>query len=358
MKIALLNDTHRGLRNASSMFSDHQSKFYSEVFFPYMKDNGITAVLHLGDYFDNRKALNVRCLAEDYEQYIKPCEDLGIANTILVGNHDTFFRNTNHYNSLREVFRNKDSIRIIEDPTELTYGNITICAIPWINSENLDDAMALMGSSTSPVCVGHFEFTGFDMYRGIPARGGFNADALKHFGLVLSGHYHTKSSKGNVTYLGAQFEMNWSDCGDPKGFHVLDTETLKLEFVLNPNTLHEKIKYDDTVTDYRTIPSIDLLNQYKEKFIKVIRVNVSNNVAFDEFISRLSGVGAHEVRVLDPIEQTPIAESDDSPVEDIDVSDTIALIDTYIDDSPDVENKSTVKKIMTSLHRDALNAEV
>jgi hypothetical protein len=41
MKIALLNDTHVGVRNSSQIFIDFQKRFYEEIFFPYCKENDI-----------------------------------------------------------------------------------------------------------------------------------------------------------------------------------------------------------------------------------------------------------------------------------------------------------------------------
>ena len=46
MKIRILNDTHCGIRNSSDIFIDVK-KFYRDVFFPYLNNNGIK-VLHLG----------------------------------------------------------------------------------------------------------------------------------------------------------------------------------------------------------------------------------------------------------------------------------------------------------------------
>ena len=62
MKIALLNDTHCGIRNSSDIMMKYQEKFYSEVFFPYLLENNITKILHLGDYYDNRKFINFKAL--------------------------------------------------------------------------------------------------------------------------------------------------------------------------------------------------------------------------------------------------------------------------------------------------------
>jgi len=54
-KIAVLNDTHFGVRNASDIFIDYHRKFFRDFFFPYMKSNSITHILHLGDLYDSRK---------------------------------------------------------------------------------------------------------------------------------------------------------------------------------------------------------------------------------------------------------------------------------------------------------------
>ena len=40
--------------------------------------------------------------------------------------------------------------------------------------------------------------------------------------------------------------MYWNDVDDPRGFHIFDTDTFKLEFIQNPYTMFEKVYYDDT----------------------------------------------------------------------------------------------------------------
>ena len=60
MKIALLNDTHFGARNDSPAFLDYFMRFYNEIFFPYLKDNNIKTLIHLGDVVDRRKFINFK----------------------------------------------------------------------------------------------------------------------------------------------------------------------------------------------------------------------------------------------------------------------------------------------------------
>ena len=58
MKIALLNDTHFGVRNDSEAFRKYQLRFYNEIFFPYLKEHNIKTLVHLGDVVDRRKFIN------------------------------------------------------------------------------------------------------------------------------------------------------------------------------------------------------------------------------------------------------------------------------------------------------------
>ena len=70
MKIAVLNDTHAGARNSSDIFIEYQRKFYEEVFFPYLNDNNIKQVIHLGDYYEHRKFINFKALHENRKQFL------------------------------------------------------------------------------------------------------------------------------------------------------------------------------------------------------------------------------------------------------------------------------------------------
>jgi len=51
-----------GARNDSELFLNHFLTFFEEQFFPYLKENNIDTVIHLGDFFDRRKYVNVNTL--------------------------------------------------------------------------------------------------------------------------------------------------------------------------------------------------------------------------------------------------------------------------------------------------------
>ena len=57
-KVALITDTHWGCRNDSPVFAKHISRYYKNVFFPYLEEHGINYIVHLGDIVDRRKYIN------------------------------------------------------------------------------------------------------------------------------------------------------------------------------------------------------------------------------------------------------------------------------------------------------------
>jgi len=46
--IAVITDTHYGARKGAQYLHDHFEKFYSEVFFPTLKERGVKTILHMG----------------------------------------------------------------------------------------------------------------------------------------------------------------------------------------------------------------------------------------------------------------------------------------------------------------------
>ena len=95
MKVAILNDTHCGVRNSSDIFLHYQERFYTEIFFPYLKEHNIKHILHLGDYYEHRKFVNFKALNQNRKHFLEPMRDNGITMDIIPGNHDVFYKNTN-----------------------------------------------------------------------------------------------------------------------------------------------------------------------------------------------------------------------------------------------------------------------
>ena len=98
MKIALLNDTHFGVRNDSDAFRQHQVDFLENQFFPYLKEHKIKTLIHLGDVVDRRKFINHQTASTFRKVFFDKLWQEKIDTHIIIGNHDTYFKNTNEVN--------------------------------------------------------------------------------------------------------------------------------------------------------------------------------------------------------------------------------------------------------------------
>ena len=347
MKVAILNDTHCGIRNSSDIFLDNAEKFYNDVFFPYLLEHDIRHIIHLGDYFDNRKFINFRALNRNRHVFLERIRKEKITMDIICGNHDTYYKNTNDLNSLKELLGHyMNEVHIIHEPTVMEYGSLKIALIPWICPENNDRTMEFIQNAKCDWVGGHFEFAGFNVLRGVVAPHGLDHKTLSRFEKVLSGHYHTKSQRDNVTYLGTQLEFFWSDADDPKYFHVVDTETREIEAIQDPHTLFHKIVYNDDKIDYNKYNVTDLDN----KFVKIVVVNKKDLFTFDRFVDRIQNRKIHDLKIAENFDEFI---GDNVEDESVSIEETTELLDSYIEAVDTDLDKPRLKVSMRNLMTEA-----
>ena len=352
MRIAILNDTHAGIRNSSDIFIDNAEKFYTDVFFPYLLENDIRHIVHLGDYYDNRKFINFRALNRNRHHFLKPLREHGITMDIIRGNHDTYYKNTGELNSLKELLGHyMNEVTIISKPTVMEYGSLKMGLVPWIDAENEKEAMDFLANAKCDWIGGHFDIQGYEMMKGIKCEHGLDRSVFSRFEQVLSGHFHTKSQQDNIMYLGSQMEFFWNDAHDPKFFHVLDTETRQLDAIRNPHTLHHRIYYDDTKHDYLLYS----LDEIDNKFVKVVVINKSDSFTFDRFIDRINNRSILELKIAENFNEF-IGENVED--EEISVADTSTLLYTYIDAVDTDLDKDRIKTEMSNLMIEAQSLEI
>jgi DNA repair exonuclease SbcCD nuclease subunit len=352
MKIALLCDTHIGARNDSKVFLEHQANFFEKIFFPYLEEHSIDTVLHLGDIFDRRKYINFYTLKRSREFLFDKLRDKSIKVHAILGNHDTFFTTTNEVNSVVLLLREYDNITVYEDDlTHLNLGSSRIAMCPWLTKENSEKNLDAIAKSDAHILCGHFDMKGFEMMRGVLSDHGLDYKTFSHFESVYSGHYHHQSKYGNVTYLGAQYEMNWSDYGCKKGFHVLDTETRELTFVENDVRIYHKLTYDDAELTLDEISSLDT-SVLKNTYVKVVVKNRINPYLYDLFLNRLNDSGAADIKTVEDS-----LNLSDAGMEDVldEAKDTKEILHSYIDAVETTIDKSKIKSVMDQLYIEAIN---
>ena len=270
MKIALITDTHWGVRNDHLAFMENNNLFLDNVFFPLLVKHNIGTIVHLGDLVDRRKYININTANRLRVDFLNKM--IGYDVHIIAGNHDTYFKNTNEINSIRELVDEKYDFKIYDRyAEEVSFDGTPILFIPWICDDNRQRTVEIINGTKSTIAMGHLEIQGFEMYRGSIVSHGDDASLFDRFDMVMSGHYHHRSTNGHIFYLGSHAEFTWSDYDDPRGFHIFDTETRELTFIENPYKMFKKIWYNDT--DNKFINSDIDYQQYKNSLVKVIVTN-------------------------------------------------------------------------------------
>jgi len=351
MKIALITDTHWGVRNDHQAFLDNNKKFLDDVFFPYLDAHSIEHVIHLGDLVDRRKYLNINTAKRLRDDFISPLHARNIRAHLIIGNHDTYYKNTNSINSIREFYEN--DFRIYESAEVVEFDGVPILFIPWICDDNRDATLELIRNTDAQVAMGHLEIAGFEMYRGSPVSHGDDRSLFNKFDLVYSGHYHHRSSNGNIHYLGSHGEFTWSDYDDPKGFHIFDTETRELAFIENPFRMFRKVWYNDKDTSTEELLDRDW-KKYSGCYVKLIVQNKDNPMNFDLFTTKLYEASPIEVIIVE--DHRNMDAIDESDLLD-EAEDTLTILSKYIGTiESNVDNKD-LDKLMRSLYHEALQME-
>ena len=351
MEIALITDTHFGARNDNQNFNEFFYKFYENIFFPTLKERGITTCVHLGDVMDRRKFVSYKIATDFRKRFINVFQQMGIDLHIIIGNHDTYYKNTNEVNSMEELV-GRDRFKIYTGPEVVDFDGVPIQFIPWINSGNYTESMSALSKSQSQIVMGHLEVNGFEMYKGFKADGSYDKDLFKRFDIVMSGHFHHKSDDGQIYYLGTPYELYWNDFDDPKGFHIFDTETRELERIVNSHIIFEKIYYDDSNKDY----SKEDVSKYKDKYVKLIVVNKKDLYQFDLYTDKLLKADAFEVKIIEDFSELDADNVSDDIVEN--TEDTMTLLEKYIDELDVTLDKDRLKNKMRQLYTEAQDLEI
>ena len=340
MKVGIITDTHYRGKNDNLQFASFQRRFYEDTFFPILRREGVTTLLHLGDVFDRRKYSNYQSLALAKEMFFDPAREFKIH--MLVGNHDAYFKNSNHINSVSLTCKEYDNITVYQDiPEVIEIEGHHILLVPWIAPAHRPTALNLISKAKADIVMGHLEINGSEMHPGLYCDHGLERDMFKRYERVFSGHYHTQQDDGHIRYLGAPYEITWNDYNTAKGFHIYDTATREFEFYQNPHRMFKKIFYDDSQTD---VLNMDL-TEYQNTYVKIFVVNKTDFYTFDRFVDKCYNEGDfYELKIVEDFSDLDPNSIADEALEE--VEDTLTLLEKYVDE---IDSKSLDKKKLNRL---------
>lgn len=342
MKVALITDVHVGARNESQTFLDAHKKLFKD-FIDFIQENKINEIWMLGDFFDNRKYVSSKCLNLVREHWADPLLALGVKVTMLVGNHDTYYKNTNTPNMLDEFFCNYSNVEIINNNIKTKKRNgKTFAFVPWVNPENQSKIVKKLEQNSYDCVLGHFDIQGMLMQGRMVSTHGFEKSFFKNHNLVLSGHYHKKSQENNIMYLGNPFPISWGESDDPHGWHVLDTNTLELTFYEYNANLYQRIIIDTT-------DAIDA--KYNgAKFVK-LHVRNKNEYHFQQFLNYLKEFTIVQLSIVDESDELQLENTlDDTSIAS---DDLLSLLLDYVDSNiKDEEKQDKIKGIIKEVYNE------
>ena len=358
MKLAVLGDTHFGMRGDHLAFHEHYKKFYEEVFFPYLENHNIRTVVQTGDLFDRRKFISFNTLYLCRKYFFDKFSPIPGKNEwkhhlhTYVGNHDIYYKNTTEVNSIELLLQDyiRDGrISLYTEPKTVDFDGVPIDFIPWITDDNRDKIAEFMMNSKSQICFGHFEIEGFEMDKNNVCYEGMNRDYLQKYEMVISGHFHHRSTDGHIFYVGSPGEMTWADYDDPRGFHIFDTETRQLEFIRNPFKMFHKVVYNDTIDNLETIATKDFSHLHNT-MLKVVIEKKENPMVFDAFMDKLYQARPLEITVVEDFtDYGSISEEDIIDQAD----DTITIMDKAVESMGMGEAGEKVKRLMRDIYVEA-----
>jgi len=345
MKVAIITDQHFGARKNSKLFHDYFLKFYDDVFFPTLEKEKITTVIDMGDTFDSRKGIDFSALTWAKDHYFDRLRDMGIEVHTIVGNHTAYYKNTNDINAIDLLLREYNNVKVYSETTSIEVGGLNILLVPWINQENKDLTLKMINKSTAPMCMGHLELQGFKVNDYVVMDHGMEMDPFKKFEKVFSGHFHTRSTQDNISYLGNPYEIYWNDCEDTRGFHLFDTKTLETTPVNNTHRLFYKIYYTDN--DYQLFDASEL----EDKIVKLVVRKKTDTKKFEKFIDKLYASNVAELKIVENFEFNGWFDKELDG--DYESEDTMSILNNYIEESEITLDKSIIQKMMNEVYQEA-----
>lgn len=227
----LVADVHLGIRNDDDVFLNQSRKLFDIIIEDCIRRDTNDLVI-LGDFFDNRKSINLKTLnvAIDIVDNLKK-ENIDVY--FIIGNHDTYYKTEIETNSIR-IFKEYKNVTIVNEPLIMD----KIGMVSW--NQEIDTPVEYL--------IGHFEINGFPVTEKIIfEKSKLYPSDFKQYKKVISGHFHIPSTKDNITYLGAPYQLTFNDCGGIRGYYSF--EDGKLEFIEFPCVKFVNIQSDKEIKE-------------------------------------------------------------------------------------------------------------
>lgn len=300
-KIGLFTDIHCGVEKDSTDRLKETEVCFNWIIETFKKEN-VDWVFFLGDLFDSRFSINTKTLNTAISGIERLSKEFELV-TIILGNHDSYYKNTNDINSvdfLEKVSANNNVIIVSKEPIYYNICGKTFGLYPWGSEALLFDENSNI--ETCNYAFGHFEVNGVLQPSGLSSGGRTNSSDLYKFGdYIFSGHYHinklykSTSGKNALQMVGSPLQLNWSDYGLSKYVYTLNVCDDNIRALGNSqNAIYEKIFYSKLEKNQYT--QADLNRLCNNNYIKLV---IDEKYEFNKIVNYLSILKQFSVRSLE-----------------------------------------------------------
>lgn len=226
-KCAAFTDIHWGCKSNSDQHNQDCLNFINWFCDKVKSDPSIDHIMFLGDWFENRSALNISTINWSYKG-AKKINDLNLPVYFIIGNHDLYHKHTREIYSPVN-FHEFNNFTIINEPMVVSEIGNGALLCPFLFHEEYPSLVKYLNLDT---WWGHFEFKGFLVtgYNVIMPTGP-DPDDYKDPKHIVSGHFHKRQAKNNVVYIGNTFPTSFSDADDfNRGMMIYDHDSDQMEF--------------------------------------------------------------------------------------------------------------------------------
>jgi len=277
-RVLLFTDIHYGKSRDSLIKLETADKFIDRLI-AFAQAAKLNTILFLGDWYDNRNSISVKTYTHGWAA-LKRISDAGLTIYLIVGNHDSYFKDNISITSVKPLGHIKN-VHIIDELTEINFASGKkgiLC--PWGSEPTL-----FQTTKTYDIAFGHFEFSGAQQnyVASVISHGSYSGEKLTNYApIIFSGHYHVRRDyvykTGKIVTCGCPFQLDWGDYSNTKGIYVLNTSTFAYEFKENTASPKHIKLYWSKIKKLKVLPPevtgnyVKLVIDEKYAFEKVMTV--------------------------------------------------------------------------------------
>lgn len=228
-KVANFADIHFGRKNNSEQHNKDCLNYINWFCENVKNDPTIDAIIFLGDWHEQRSAINGLTLEYSYKA-AKLLDELGLPIYFIVGNHDLYYRNNRNVYTTT-FFKSLNNFILVDKMLEVKeFGKQGALICPYLFPEEYIEFRELINSYQ--VVFGHFEFKNYVVAGDtVVLEHGPDEEDFNKPKRIFSGHFHKRQLGKNIIYIGSTFPMDFSDANDPdRGMAIYDFDLDKVEF--------------------------------------------------------------------------------------------------------------------------------